>query len=298
MKTTLITFSLIIFLAANTGLNAQGFPEKYFPYGNVYITTLRNSAYPSAERLNGIIKGDKEYTYEENYSDSSVIVFIPKKLESTEIVNFVFFFYGWMNSNYYTASTTDLIMQFINSKKNAVLVFPAMAKFAPDSFEGNFKNTGVFNKYVAELTDSLFEHSYIKSYSAGKIILCGHSGGYRPIISVLKNGEVEENIAEIYLLDGLYGEVNVIFNWIKNTNGRIINVSTQNSSPLKNSGNLMRKLDKAGLQYISSAEEDFQFAQYEVKGSIFLETTVNHGAVLEKNLCRYLMMSSLNDISP
>ena len=289
---------LVVTLILNVPfVNAQDFPDKYLKYGKVYISTLNNSAFPSDDRKEGMTKEGKTYTYEENYSDNSVIVFIPNNYNNYEGVDIVFFFYGWLNSNYYSASTTDLIKQFIDSKKRAVLVFPAMAKFAPDSFDGNFKNKDVFKNYVWELIDSLNRNSLINSHSLNNIILCGHSGGYRPIVSILKTGGMENNIKEIFLLDALYGEVDIIFKWIRDYNGKIVSVATQRSSPLKNNISLMKKLNSAGLEYISSIEENYIFSDQEIKTNIFLETNVDHGAVLEKNLNRYLKMSSLKDFN-
>lgn len=276
---------------------AQEFPDKYSSFGKVYISTLINSAFPNEDRKNDVTKNGKTYTFMENYSDNSVIVFIPKNYDKISKVDLVFFFYGWFNSNYYTASTTDLIQQFIESRKNAVLVFPAMAKFAPDSFEGNFKQSGVFENYVNELIDSLKSNSYINSSSLGNIILCGHSGGYKPIVSILKHGGVNENIKEVYLLDALFGEIGLIFKWIRDYKGRIINISTQKSSPLRNSSALINKLIKANIECIQSKENDFSFAEEEVFSNIFLDTDLDHGAVLEKNLSRFLKMSSLKNIN-
>jgi len=294
MRYLKITIFLIFII--NSNLFSQDDFSRYRKYGNIYISYLKNAAFPSTDRQSEVSKGGKTYTVAENYSDSSVIVFIPNNLSKLNATNIVFFFYGWMNSNYYTATTTDLIQQFIDSKKNAILVFPAMARFAPDSFEGNFKYQDRFKNYVWELLDSLYSNQLIYNNNLNKIILCGHSGGNRPIISILKNGGLIENISEVYLLDALYDEDNIFLRWMKNYNGRLINVFTDRGGTYINSLTMLENMERAEIGFTYAEENDYVFTKEPLFTNLFLHTKLDHGQVLEKNLFRYLSMSSLESI--
>jgi hypothetical protein len=292
MKSLIIIFFCLFIIISK--VKGQDEFERYRKFGTVFISSLQNSAFPCDDRLDGLQVGDKTYTYEENYSDSSVIVFLPNKLNSSQKINMVFFFYGWLNSNYYSATKTDLIQQFINSKRNAIIVFPAMAKFAPDSFEGNFKNPNCFENYIVELIDTLFTNKLINSKFPGNIILCGHSGGNRPILSAIKYGGMQNFITEVYLLDALYNEPAFFAGWIKDFNGKIINVFTDKGGTYKNSLALMKIFDEESIFYQYAEEDEYAFTAIPSFTSLILHTKVDHGAVVEKNLYRYLSMSYLD----
>ena len=101
-------------------------------------------------------------------------------------MDFVVHFHGWKNSVAGTLRGFQLIEQFVASGKNAVLVVPEGPHNAPDSSGGKLEDPEGLKKFMDEVIATLHQRAGFtrKKFTVGRIILSGHSGGYRVIASI------------------------------------------------------------------------------------------------------------------
>ena len=82
---------------------------------------------------------------------------------------------------------------------------PEAAKNAADSYGGKMQQTGMFKALVEDVMNELKSEAIVpRNAGPGHIVLAGHSGGFRVIADILKNGQVPVN--EVFLFDALYGQ--------------------------------------------------------------------------------------------
>ncbi|HWB27409.1 MAG TPA: hypothetical protein VG738_18165 [Chitinophagaceae bacterium] len=179
--------------------------------------TSSHTAFPDAGRANGHLYDSVLYTTAEHYTDNSVMLVIPPGFVAGKKIDLVFWFHGWRNNIDTAAVFYGLTRQFCASKQNAVLVLAETAKNAPDSYGGKLEQAGVFKGLVDDVMKELKAKNIAGRHSkAGNIVLGGHSGAYRVIANILKNGE--EPVKEVFLFDALYAEVDKFMAWIQADN--------------------------------------------------------------------------------
>jgi hypothetical protein len=178
----------------------------------VHITSSHTS-FPDTGRLNGYLYDSVLYTASAHYYDSSVLLIIPKHLQTTQKTDFIFWFHGWHNNIDTAADFYKLIKQFIASKRNAILVLAETAKDAPDSYGGKLEQPGMFKALVNDIMNELKKKGFVP-YTAepASILLAGHSGAFRVIAYILQNGQM--NVQEVFLFDALYSQVDKFLHWI------------------------------------------------------------------------------------
>jgi len=186
--------------------------QDFSDYRALHLTSA-HTAFPDTGRASGHLYDSVLYTTAEHYSDSSVLLIIPRQLKTTKTVDLVFWFHGWRNNIDTAAEFYKLTRQFIASGRNAILVLAETAKNSPDSYGGKLEQPGMFSLLTGDVLRALKKGGYISEPAkAGNIVLAGHSGAFRVIAYILQNGE--EPVQEVFLFDALYAEVDKYQNWL------------------------------------------------------------------------------------
>src|ERR1700722_15476014 len=109
-----------------------------------------HTSFPDSGRMHGHLYDSVLYTTAEHYNDSTVLIIAPKNLDAKKKVDMVFWFHGWRNNVDTAAAFYELTKQFIESKRNAVLVLAEAARNSPDSYGGKLERPGDFKALVAD----------------------------------------------------------------------------------------------------------------------------------------------------
>lgn len=253
--------------------------------GFLVRTHLKNAAFPSPDRAEGHDYEGKHYSAEANYSDNTVLVFIPRRLYWGQRTDFIVHFHGWWNSADSVLNTFRLAEQLIAAKKNAILVLPQGPKNAPDSHGGKLEEPGAFLRFMAELADSIASATTKPRVAGGSIILSGHSGAYRVMANILEKGGMDEAIREVWLFDGLYGDTDRFLNWMVKPPRRFVNIFTRTGGTLDNSQALDRALMAKPNMFFYRFGTEATITDDLLKANrIFqIQTGLDHNEVLDKS---------------
>ena len=274
---------LTIFLWMNLSVSAaQSITERYQDLGKMYIVPLSSAPFPHPDRLNGHTYNGQKYPFQSHYSDSSVAIFIPKNFKGSSDINIIVYLHGWFNYIDSSCSHFRLIEQFSQSHKNAVFVFPQGPYNAPDSHGGKLEDKDGFKNLIEDVLLFLSGSVEIKIPAVSNIILAGHSGAYRAISFCLEHGGMTDKISEVLLFDGLYGRTDIFLDWIRNSNGRFINIYTDNGGTKKETENMMVLLDSLQLDYFKSEEKNLKTIDLSSNRLIFIHSDLGHNEVISK----------------
>lgn len=261
-------------------------------FGRLYKFNSNFSPFPHEERLNGHRYNEEHYSFSDHYNDSTVAVFIPDYLSGSDSINMVFYFHGWWNNIDTSISQFDLIKQFHTSKINGVLVLPESSKDAADSFGGRLEEKNTFKNLFEEITNKLRNELGPELYF-DKITLAGHSGAYRIISYILLRGGLTERINNVYLFDGLYGQLEKFTYWIDNYKGRFINIYTPNGGTKGESENLIECLESWQIPFKILKKDDFSADELRNERIIIIESLLSHNEVISsKNQFQKFLESS------
>ncbi len=203
-----LLLKIIILLLIVSSVCAQGTNEVQLLH-----FTSSHTSFPDTARAKGHLYDSALYTASSHYSDSSVLLIVPKYLEATQKIDLIFWFHGWHNSIDTAAEFYKLAKQFIASKRNAVLVLAETAKNSPDSYGGKLEQPGIFKGLVNDVVNELKKNSILpRKAIPGNIVLAGHSGAFRVIAYILQNGQMP--VQEVFLFDALYSQVDKFMYWI------------------------------------------------------------------------------------
>jgi hypothetical protein len=271
----LILFSLILFCLSFQQLLAQDNSGTV-----IFHIYSSHTSFPDTGRVKGHIYDSILYTAKEHYNDSTVLIVAPKNLDAKKTVDLVFWFHGWRNNVDSAAIRYELIKQFIAAKRNAVLVLAETARNAPDSYGGKLENPGVFKVLVADVMQGLKTQRLISKNSApGHILLGGHSGAYRVMARIIKNGQVP--IDEAMLFDALYAETDIFINWIKADNQhRFIHLFTDHGGTLEESKHMNQLLDKDKISYFQVEEKDLIPDELQKYPVIYIHSLKEHNDIV------------------
>jgi hypothetical protein len=290
------SISLLFFsISATQFLYGQSLTERYKQYGEVILSSLSKAPFPHQKRMSGHTYNSKSYSFEEHYNDSTVLIFIPKGYKADAGNNFVIHFHGWNNNVDSVLSQFKLIEQFSESKKNAILVVPQGPKNAPDSFGGNLEEENGFQSFINEIADLVYEKKIIVNKKIGNIILSGHSGGFRVISYILMRGGLTENIKEVFLFDGLYGQIEKYTYWLDHYDGKLINIYTKDGGTKEESQNLMECFNSWKVPYNFKNEIDLSDDDLRNNRIIFIYSDLEHNDVIHvrSQFMKYLRASCL-----
>ncbi len=204
---------LIVFVQNILIINAEDLKlesTKIVTSSSTKIYNLKNAPFPCSQNT----PKETNDIYVNAYLDDRVAVYIPKGFNLNNPFYYLFYFHGWYNSLNKTLEIDNLRTQVLKSKSNVVLVIPAMAKNVGNSFPGKLVNKYGFDNLLTEVKAKLAEDNNwaLADLNKGKIILTAHSGGYRSVVSIIKNTGLK--IRAIFLFDGLYGGFDSFLNWI------------------------------------------------------------------------------------
>lgn len=239
-----------------------------------------HTSFPDTGRANGHTYDQVLYSAAEHYHDSTVLIIAPKNLDAKKTVDLVFWFHGWRNKVDNAASYYELTSQFIASRKNAVLILAETAKDSPDSYGGKLENTGVFKGLTQDILNGLKAQRLIpKSCKAGHILLAGHSGAYRVMARIIKNGQLP--VDEAILFDALYAETPIFLDWIKADNAhRFIDLYTDHGGTDQETHNLVKEIAQEHIPYLESEEGNINFQSVLDNRLLFIHSLHEHNNVI------------------
>jgi hypothetical protein len=290
----------VLIVAAIAGAKAsQPMTERYAAYGDLIVTQLATAPFPHPLRANGHTYNGKTYSAAEHYSDSSVVIFVPKGYRKSKAVDLVVHFHGWSNNLDSALSRYALIEQFCASNKNAIFVFPEGPRDAPDSFGGRLEEKDGFKKFIADVLGVLKKQKKIPADAGpGKIVISGHSGAYRVMSFILLRGGLTPHMKEVYLFDALYGQTEKFAYWIDHNRGRMVNIYTDSGGTKGETENLMACLDAWKKPYLAVEETKATPDELRRNALIFLHSDLEHNDVVSKRneFATFLGTSTLRDI--
>jgi hypothetical protein len=198
-------FFLFLFVSSSMAQDTSEFRLIHF--------TSSHTSFPDTGRADGIMYDSVVYTTADHYTDSSVLLIVPRQLEPVQKIDLIFWFHGWRNNIDTAAEFYKLTKQFIASRRNAVLVLAETARNAPDSYGGKLEQPGMFKALVYDVMNELKKNRIVpKKSEPSNILIAGHSGAFRVIAYILQNGQMP--VQEVFLFDALYGQVDKFLYWL------------------------------------------------------------------------------------
>jgi len=256
--------------------------QSAFGQNDAVIFHIRSSytSFPDTGRWRGHLYDKVLYTAAEDYSDSSVLIIAPKKLDAKKSVDLIFWFHGWRNNIDTAAEKYQLIRQFLASNLNAVLVLAETAKDSPDSYGGKLENAGVFKGLADDVLKGLKDqHLIAANCKSGHILLAGHSGAYRVMARIIQNGQMP--VDETILFDALYAETEKFMSWIKaDGSHRFIDIYTDHGGTDDETKKMMKLLDTAKIAYKTSEEEDVTPQLLQNNRLVFIHSPHEHDKII------------------
>jgi hypothetical protein len=290
----------LFLVAATSARSAENLEQTYAAYGRLIVTQFVTAPYPHPSRAAGHKYKDTFFPADPHYSDSTVAIFIPKGFRETPRVDLVVHFHGWGNSVAGTLQQFKLIEQFVESGKKAILVVPEGPKNASDSAGGKLGDPDGFKRFSEELTATLRQRAGFRDreVTLGRIILSGHSGGYKVISSILDRGGLLEHVSEVWLFDALYAETEKFLAWWDKQQGRLLNIYTDNGGTKDDTEAMMELLRKRGTPFLTKQDAGVGAEELKSGKLVFLHTDLSHNDVLEKRrtFCQFLKTSCLDEL--
>ena len=225
-----------------------------FPYRGVEPRTKRPFLnVRKGDRLGRKTRSGRVYWANKTYSDSRVLLHIPRGFDASRPAVMVLFFHGHgATLARDVVARQRLPAQISHSGLNAVLVAPQFAVDARDSAAGNFWKPGGTRRFLDEaapqLAKLLGDPQSVETFARMPVVIVGYSGGYVPAAWSLANGGIEPRVKGVVLLDGLYGELGKFARWIGRTKSGFF-LSAYATSTRKGNAALMNMLKRRGIPY-------------------------------------------------
>ncbi|MDR3716819.1 MAG: hypothetical protein P4L51_28760 [Puia sp.] len=261
-------------------LPAAGIAQQPAAILSIFRIYSSHTSFPDTGRSNGHLYNKVLYDAPTHYMDSSVLIIVPKMAAIGKKVNLICWFHGWNNNIDSAVVRYQLAAQFAAARLNAVLVLAETAKDAPDSYGGRLENPGVFKELVADVLEKLKEEKICKKRSKpGNILLAGHSGAYRVMANILKNGGLP--VKETILFDALYADTEKFMNWIKESpRHRFIDIYTDHGGTDEETRNMMTSLAKEPLAYATVEETSLTRALLKNDRLLFIHSPRAHNDII------------------
>ncbi|PWU09825.1 MAG: hypothetical protein C5B50_26575 [Verrucomicrobia bacterium] len=292
---------LVLLLATSLAplTHAENLAERYAASGELIITQFQTAPFPHPARADGHKYKDEFFSAKESYSDSTVAIFIPKGFHETGKIDLVVHFHGWDNNVTAALKKYELIEQLVESKRNAILVIPQGPRNASDSFGGKLEDTNGFKRFVSETMETLRQKSSLKrtEFELGKIVLSGHSGGYRVMGAIVDHGGLSDHVREVWLFDALYAETEQFLAWFDRYHGRLLNIYTEHGGTKEETEKLMGLLKDRKTAFWAGKESAIQSNDLKACQPIFIFTELPHDAVLKahRTFRQFLETSCLSE---
>ncbi len=244
---TSVSLVFILVIAFSSGrasvpVKFRSFTKEESGFGTTLTVALDSAPFPHGDRSRGMQLDDAYYPLRPHYSSSQVRIFIPRGFLPMKYVDLVFFFHGWYSSVEDADAAFELTRQFAESGINALLILPETVRYAPDSFAGKLEEAGGFKRLVSDLLAGLASRGQLGRAYPGRIILAGHSGGYRAVARILELGDLKTHVEEVYLFDALFGGLEKFVDWIVTGHGRFVSVHSIGGDTMRNAENFVGSL--------------------------------------------------------
>jgi hypothetical protein len=290
-------FSSIMVLAVTPlAAPARSLEETFAPHGRLILAPFASAPFPHPDRATGHTYKGQLYPAKDHYSDSTVALFIPRGFRETGSIDFVIHFHGWNNTVAGTLTTFHLVEQLVASGKNAILVIPEGPRNAPDSFGGKLEEPDGFKRFMAEVVATLRARAAFatKDFSVGRIILSGHSGGYRVIAGILDRGGLPKHADEVWLFDALYGRADSFLAWADRTHGRLLNIYTDHGGTKAESEKLQARLTARATPFLAARETALTADALRENQFGFTHTDLAHNDVIhQRNEFAFFLKTSV-----
>ena len=275
--------------SGDTGMTRQPlYTQDYYPYpgGEWLRLRLHNGLFPDPKRANGHEYDGKFYSTDKHYSDSTAVVIIPRGFHEVDgKIELVVHFHGWNNDDIKAMGQFQIPQQLKASHKNAIFIIAQGPWRAPDSYAGKLERAGGFAVFVNEILTQLRGINRIQEATPGRIILSGHSGGYRAIAKVLENGDLYDHIKEIFLFDAFYANQENYLNFAKN-GGTVRSIFTEHLAPEHLA--FFKALDSLKIDYKQTWDPQARV--------VLFPTEVTHNQVMDGTLTQWLKASMLDTL--
>ncbi len=268
-------FRLLFYLITITNIGFCQYHLNYFKIASRY------ASFPDTDRMNGHVYNNVLYNTADHYSDSSVLIIIPKNFHAGKKINMIFWFHGWNNNIDSAVVRYGLSRQFAESGQSAVLVLAETAKDAPDSYGGKLEQNNIFKNLVNDVLQKLVKENITPSgCSPGNIIIAGHSGAYRVMANILQNGNVPVN--EVILFDALYADTDKFLNWLSAAGDhRFINLYTNDGGTYDETKDMMHQIKDLKIPSDSLEETDVTPGILQKNKIIFIHSLHAHNDIIQ-----------------
>ena len=215
------------------------FESAPFPYHGISPSTGR----PFLDVSDGGRRGHRTssgevYWEDRTYSDSRVLLHIPRGFDLKRPALMVIFLHG-----HGALLQRDVIErqrvpeQVSEAGVNAVLVAPQLASSAADSSAGKLWQPGGFQRFLDEASVELANaHGDPRSkayFNKIPIVIVAYSGGYMTAASCIRHGGAG-GVRGIVLLDALYGDMDTFADWISSREKAFFLSAYANSTRARN----------------------------------------------------------------
>lgn len=271
-------FLLVIFPV----VSISAFAQKETP-ATIFRITSSYTSFPDTGRANGHVYDNVLYKTAEHYADSSVLIIVPPQLKAKKQVDVICWFHGWRNNIDSAAGYFELVKQFLESNRNAILVLPETTKDAPDSYGGKLEQKDIFKLLLDDVLAKLKKEKVIgKKTTVGHVVLAGHSGAFRVMAHILQNGGVE--VSQTILFDGLYSQVDKFTNWIHaDASHRFVNIYTNKGGGTDEvSEKMMQGLREKNIPFINPEEKEVNASVLKTNLVIFIHSLKEHNDVINR----------------
>lgn len=287
----IFTAAALLLLTPSLAQAQLGFSAKLLPHGTLLSTALPSAPFPSASRKGGHRYRDVLYPAGQHYEDSTVLIFIPQHLEPGREVHCIVHFHGWWNHTDSVLQTFKLAEQLSGSGAKAILIVPQGPRNAPDSGGGKMEEAGRFGQMLQDVLSVVAVHWQEESVRPRRVVLSGHSGGYRAMAYILLHGGWP--VDEVWLFDGLYGQLEKYAMWLERGGQRMVNLYTDDGGTYGTSQSFLNCLRAWGLQaYEVGSGETRALPNLPEAGAVFWHVELGHNDVMHtqrqfEHLCRY-----------
>ncbi len=195
------------------------FDSAPFPYdGPVTASPRMGYAAEDGQQVRGSARG-RLFRQKNAYSDSRVLLHIPKSFDANRPAVMVVFFHGHRATLSRDVLNRQKVAEQISaSGVNAVLVAPQFAVAAADSSPGKLGEPGGFGRFLDEASRQLArlhgKSANARAFSEMPVVLVAYSGGFLAAAYSLHHGGAKDRVRSVVLLDALYGELDKFADWI------------------------------------------------------------------------------------
>jgi hypothetical protein len=266
------------------------FTEK--PYGLIAWADFENAPYPHESRAEGRRSRSGNIS-PEHYQDSTVVMVVPEDFEPRQTVDLIVHIHGHGN-NARAANDQFLLGDQVDAAGvNAILVIPQGPHMVSDSMFGKLDEPGGFEALVREVLESLQSSGVTTSRRLGRIVLMGHSGGYYTCGQVLKNGDLVDHVAEIYLWDATYAQIQHFAAYAQRPDVRIVSIFTGHLA--EDNVDLLAMLQGDGTRALMIHDSLLSDDLLRRERVMLIHSDLSHNGVImdTRNLERWLRTSAL-----